>query len=62
MSGFFSTYIEKGFIDKIVNGTGPALQGLSGVLRFAQTGNIGGYVFSMVVGIIAILLLTLIVY
>lgn len=62
LAGFFNTYIEKGIIDKLVNGTGPAIQGLSGVLRFTQTGNIGGYIFSMVIGIIAILLLTLIVY
>jgi len=61
ISSFFNTYIEKGIIDKLVNSTGPALQGLSGLLRFTQTGNIGSYIFSMVIGIIVILLLTLMV-
>lgn len=53
-------YFEKGVIDGIVNGTGKALNGISGLLRFSQTGNIGGYIFSMVIGIIIILVLTLI--
>jgi NADH-quinone oxidoreductase subunit L len=44
-----------------VNGTGKALTGFSGLLRFSQTGNIGGYIFSMVIGIILILVFTLIV-
>lgn len=60
ISSFTYKYFEKGLIDGIVNGTGKALNGLSGLLRFSQTGNIGGYIFSMVIGIIIILFLTLI--
>ncbi len=60
ISSFTYKYFEKGLIDGIVNGTGKALNGLSGLLRYSQTGNIGGYIFSMVIGIIIILFLTLI--
>jgi NADH-quinone oxidoreductase subunit L len=60
ISSFVYKYIDQGFIDKLVNGTGTSLNGFSGVLRFVQTGNIGGYIFSMVIGIIVILVLTMI--
>jgi NADH-quinone oxidoreductase subunit L len=60
ISSFVYKYIDQGFIDKLVNGTGTSLTGFSGVLRFVQTGNIGGYIFSMVIGIIVILVLTMI--
>ena len=60
ISSFVYKFIDQGFIDKLVNGTGTSLNGLSGVLRFVQTGNIGGYIFSMVIGIIVILVLTMI--
>ena len=61
LSSFTYKYFENGVIDGIVNGTGKALNGFSGLLRYSQTGNIGGYIFSMVIGIIIILVLTLIV-
>ncbi len=61
ISAFAYKYIEGGLIDGLVNGTGKALNGFSGLLRYSQTGNIGGYIFSMVIGIILILLFTLIV-
>lgn len=61
ISAFAYKFIEGGLIDGLVNGTGKALNGFSGLLRFSQTGNIGGYIFSMVIGIILILLFTLIV-
>lgn len=54
-------FLEIGFIDGIVNGMGKSLTGFSGFLRFSQSGRIGGYVISMVVGIILIIVLTLIV-
>ncbi len=60
ISSFVYKFIDQGFIDKLVNGTGTSLNGLSGLLRFVQTGNIGGYIFSMVIGIIVILVLTMI--
>jgi NADH-quinone oxidoreductase subunit L len=46
-------------IDLIVNGVGKATNGLSGVFRRFQTGNIGFYIITMVVGIIVILLINL---
>ncbi|MBP7167426.1 MAG: NADH-quinone oxidoreductase subunit L [Bacteroidia bacterium] len=61
ISAFAYKYIEGGLIDGLVNGTGKALNGFSGLLRYSQTGNIGGYIFSMAIGIILILLFTLIV-
>ena len=61
ISSFTYKYFEVGLIDGLVNGTGKALTGFSGLLRFSQTGNIGGYIFSMVIGIILILVFTLIV-
>ena len=61
ISAFAYKFIEGGLIDGVVNGTGKALNGFSGLLRYSQTGNIGGYIFSMVIGIILILLFTLIV-
>ncbi len=60
LSAFSYKYIETGFIDKIVNSTGATLNAVSGRLRLVQTGNIGGYIFSMVIGIILLLLFTLI--
>lgn len=48
-------YIDVHVIDNIVNGVGSTVNGLSSVVRQAQTGHIGTYIFSMVLGIIAIL-------
>jgi NADH-quinone oxidoreductase subunit L len=54
-------YIDQGLIDGTVNGTGTALNNVSGQLRKIQTGHIGAYVFAMVIGIITILVLTMII-
>jgi NADH-quinone oxidoreductase subunit L len=59
LSAFSYTYIEKGLIDGIVNGTGKTLNGVSGTLRKVQNGHIGTYVFGMVIGIILLIALTL---
>lgn len=53
-------YIDVNVIDGIVNGVGSTVNGLSSVVRKAQTGHIGVYIFSMVIGIIAILFYTFI--
>jgi NADH-quinone oxidoreductase subunit L len=60
ISTFSYKYIERGIIDRSVNNLGYGLNGLSGLLRYIQTGNIGSYVFSMVIGIILLIALTLI--
>jgi NADH-quinone oxidoreductase subunit L len=53
-------YIDTKVIDEIVNGVGSTVNGLSSVVRKAQTGHIGVYIFSMVIGIVAILFYTFI--
>lgn len=50
-------FIELRFIDGIVNGFGVVTNGASSMLRYVQTGNIGFYVFGMVLGIILIFVL-----
>jgi len=56
---FFSDVLHKLFdnqiIDGFVNGVGRFITWLSGILRYAQTGNMGFYVFAMVIGIVLIL-------
>jgi len=59
ISAFSYTYVEKGLIDGIVNGTGKTLNSFSGTLRKIQNGHIGTYVFGMVLGIILLIALTL---
>jgi NADH-quinone oxidoreductase subunit L len=55
LSGFFYKVIEKSGIDAFVNGTGKTAIASSRGLRLLQSGNVGFYIFMMVVGIIAIL-------
>jgi len=55
LSAAFHTYIEKGLIDKMVDGTGTGMIRLSGLLRRIQTGNIGFYVWMMVLGLAAMI-------
>jgi NADH-quinone oxidoreductase subunit L len=47
--------VDNQIIDGIVNGCGFVVNGVSGVIRKAQTGNIGFYVFVMVISIVLIL-------
>ncbi|MFN0049916.1 MAG: NADH-quinone oxidoreductase subunit L, partial [Cytophagales bacterium] len=51
LSSFFYSVVELLGIDKIVNGFGGATIGTSKVVRLLQSGNIGFYVFAMVLGI-----------
>jgi NADH-quinone oxidoreductase subunit L len=55
MSDLFYKFFDKQVIDGLVNGLGSAVIGISSVVRKAQTGHIGVYIFSMVLGIILIL-------
>ncbi|MBK7885943.1 MAG: NADH-quinone oxidoreductase subunit L [Bacteroidetes bacterium] len=61
ISTFSYKFIEIGVISAIINGISKALTGFSSLLRFSQSGQIGGYILSMVVGIILLIVLTLIV-
>jgi NADH-quinone oxidoreductase subunit L len=47
--------VDNQIVDGIVNGIGSAVSWMSGTIRLAQTGNIGFYVFVMVVSIVLIL-------
>jgi NADH-quinone oxidoreductase subunit L len=55
LSVFFFNVSDKLGIDGLVNSIGKAPVEASKVLRLLQTGNVGSYIFLMVVGIIAIL-------
>jgi NADH-quinone oxidoreductase subunit L len=60
ISVFFYKVIELSGIDGFVNGLGKGALETSKGLRLLQTGNVGFYIFMMVVGIIAILVYSLI--
>jgi NADH-quinone oxidoreductase subunit L len=55
LSTIFERFIEKMGIDGLVNSVGSTVVGGSKVARLLQTGNIGFYIFAMVVSIILIL-------
>ena len=54
-------FIDKHIIDWIVNGVGRLIQYSSRQLRLLQSGQVGGYVLLMVVGIIVLFLVELFV-
>ncbi len=56
LSGFFFKVVEKSGIDGFVNGLGKGTVESSKGLRLLQTGNVGFYIFAMVIGVIAVLL------
>ena len=58
---FFNGFIERSVIDGIVNGVGKAVQYGSRQIRLVQSGQVGGYVLLMVVGIIVLFLVELFV-
>jgi NADH-quinone oxidoreductase subunit L len=55
MGEVFHKFVDNQMVDGIVNGVGSAVNGISSVVRKAQTGHIGLYIFSMVLGIILML-------
>jgi NADH-quinone oxidoreductase subunit L len=55
LSGFLYRVIDRMGIDGLVNGIGDAPVEASKGLRLLQTGNVGFYIFMMVIGIIALL-------
>jgi len=59
LSVFFYNVVDRLGIDGLVNGLGKGTIESSKGLRLLQTGNVGFYIFMMVVGIIAILLYNL---
>ncbi|WCT12780.1 NADH-quinone oxidoreductase subunit L [Mucilaginibacter jinjuensis] len=55
LSNFFYKVVDKMGIDGLVNGLGSGTVETSKGLRLLQTGNVGFYIFMMVIGIIAVL-------
>jgi len=58
LSVFFYKIFDKKIVDGIVNGLGWGTSEASKGVRLLQTGNVGFYIFMMVVGIISLLLYT----
>lgn len=61
LSNLFYYIVELKFIDFIVNNIGNGFVALGRVLRFAQNGNIGIYIFTMVLSVVVFLVLKLLV-
>ncbi len=61
LAKFFSRWIERPVIDGIVNGVGRLVQYGSRQIRLLQSGQVGGYVLLMVVGILILFLVELFV-
>ncbi|WP_353137993.1 NADH-quinone oxidoreductase subunit L [Pseudopedobacter sp.] len=55
LSGFFYKIVDKSGIDAIVNGLGKGSLEAGKTLRLLQSGNVGFYIFAMVISIIAVL-------
>jgi NADH-quinone oxidoreductase subunit L len=56
LSDFFFKVVDKSGIDGLVNGLGKGSIEASKGLRLLQTGNVGFYIFAMVIGVIAVLI------
>lgn len=56
LSGFLYKIIDKSGIDAIVNGLGKGSLEAGKTLRLLQSGNVGFYIFAMVIGVIAVLI------
>ena len=61
LSGFFHEVIELRFIDRVVNGLGNMVVWTGNTVRFIQTGNVGFYMFIMIIGIIMILFFNILI-
>jgi NADH-quinone oxidoreductase subunit L len=59
LAEFFNRIIEKKLIDGMVNGTGRLVQYSSRQLRYLQSGQVGGYVLLMVVGMVILFVVQL---
>jgi NADH-quinone oxidoreductase subunit L len=59
LANFFNRIIERDVIDGLVNGTGRLVQYGSRQLRYLQSGQVGGYVLLMVIGIVVLFVVQL---
>jgi NADH-quinone oxidoreductase subunit L len=62
LSQIFYKVFDNAFIDGIVNGFGQLTRWSAAQFSLIQTGNVGGYLFMMVAGIILILVLNLLIF
>jgi NADH-quinone oxidoreductase subunit L len=56
LAGFFNTVFEKSIVDGFVNGVGRAIKYGSRQIRLIQSGQVGGYVLLMVIGMVILFL------
>lgn len=61
ISNLFYKFFDKQLIDGTVEGVGSGVKSIGGLVKLIQSGNIGFYIISMVVGIVLILLFTFII-
>ena len=61
LSRFLHDIIELRFIDRIVNGLGSLVVWTGNTVRYVQTGNVGFYMFIMILGIILILFFNILI-
>jgi NADH-quinone oxidoreductase subunit L len=59
LADFFNRIMEKKVIDGLVNGTGRLVQYSSRQLRYLQSGQVGGYVLLMVIGMVILFVVQL---
>lgn len=62
LSQLFYRIVDKSIIDGVVNGFGQLTQWSADKIRLVQTGNVGSYLFMMVVGIILILVFNFLIF
>lgn len=62
LSRVFDTVVDRSGIDGLVNGAGKLIVSASRNLRLVQNGNIGYYIFAMVIGIILIFIFNFIIF
>ena len=61
LSGAFHRILEIRFIDRIVNGIGDAAVRTGSLIRYVQTGNVGFYMFIMILGLMLILIFNILI-
>jgi NADH-quinone oxidoreductase subunit L len=61
ISRIFHRFFDNELIDGIVNGAGSGVRAIGASVRYLQSGNIGFYLMSMVLGIVLIVLLTFLI-
>ena len=61
LSRFLHQVVELRFIDRIVNGVGQVVVWSGNTVRYVQTGNVGFYMFIMILGIILILFFNILI-